>query len=137
MFYCSICWKLLYLKINKLLISFLEFFNDLILTNFIANLFFFGHIHVWYFVFWGVFFYTFISLVWKQMIGIGIKLSILFAQFYTEILLLIIHRQCDCGYCINTCTKYMYISQNWLFVNDKFTSINMYILSSWSTVFTP
>lgn len=136
MFYSSICWKLLYLKTNKLLISFLEFFNDLILINFIANLlFFFGHI--WYFVFCGVFFYTFISLVWKQMVGIGIKLSILFAQFYTEILLLIIHRQCDCGYCINTCTKYMYISQNWLFINDKFTSSNMYILSSWSTVFTP
>lgn len=135
MFYCSICWKLLYLKINKLLISFLEFFNDLILTNFIANLVFFGHI--WYFVFGVFFFYTFISLVWKHMIDIGIKRSILFAQFYTEMLLLIIHRQCDCGYCINTCTKYMYISQNWLFINDKFTSSNMYILSSWSTVFTP
>lgn len=136
MFYCSICWKLLYLKINKLLISFLEFFNDLILTNFIANLFFF--LIIYDTLFFGVFFfYTFISLVWKQMIGIGIKLSILFAQFYTEILLLIIHRQCDCGYCINTCTKYMYISQNWLFINDKFTSSNMYILSSWSTVFTP
>lgn len=135
MFYCSICWKLLYLKTNKLLISFLEFFNDLILTNFIANLFFFFG-HIWYFVFWGVFFYTFISLVWKQMIDIRIKRSILFAQFYTEILLLIIHRQCDCGYCI-TCTKYKYISQNWLFINDKFTSSNMYILSSWSTVFTP
>lgn len=135
MFYCSICWKLLYLKINKLLISFLEFFNDLILTNFIANLFFF--LVIYDTLFFGVFFfYTFISLVWKQMIGIGIKLSILFAQFYTEMLLLIIHRQCDCGYCI-TCTKYMYISQNWLFINDKFTSSNMYILSSWSTVFTP
>lgn len=136
MFYCSICWKLLYLKTNKLLISFLEFFNDLILTNFIANLFFF--LVIYDTLFFGVFFfYTFISLVWKQMIGIGIKLSILFAQFYTEMLLLIIHRQCDCGYCINTCTKYMYISQNWLFINDKFTSSNMYILSSWSTVFTP
>lgn len=135
MFYCSICWKLLYLKINKLLISFLEFFNDLILTNFIANLFF---LVIYDTLFFAVFFfYTFISLVWKQMIDIGIKRSILFAQFYTEILLLIIHRQCDCGYCINTCTKYMYISQNWLFINDKFTSSNMYILSSWSTVFTP
>lgn len=136
MFYCSICWKLLYLKTNKLLISFLEFFNDLILTNFIANLFFF--LVIYDTLFFGVFFfYTFISLVWKQMIDIRIKRSILFAQFYTEILLLIIHRQCDCGYCINTCTKYMYISQNWLFINDKFTSSNMYILSSWSTVFTP
>lgn len=135
MFYCSICWKLLYLKTNKLLISFLEFFNDLILTNFIANLFFF--LVIYDTLFFGVFFfYTFISLVWKQMIDIRIKRSILFAQFYTEILLLIIHRQCDCGYCI-TCTKYMYISQNWLFINDKFTSSNMYILSSWSTVFTP
>lgn len=135
MFYCSICWKLLYLKTNKLLISFLEFFNDLILINFIANLLFFLVIYdtLFFAVF---FFYTFISSVWKQMIGIGIKRSILFAQFYTEILLLIIHRQCDCGYCI-TCTKYMYISQNWLFINDKFTSSNMYILSSWSTVFTP
>lgn len=130
-----ICWKLFYLKTNKLLISFLEFFNDLILTNFIANLFFFLVIYdtLFFAVF---FFYTFISLVWKQMIDIRIKRSILFAQFYTEILLLIIHRQCDCGYCI-TCTKYMYISQNWLFINDKFTSSNMYILSSWSTVFTP
>lgn len=136
MFYCSICWKLLYLKINKLLISFLEFFNDLILTNFIANLFFFWSYMILCFL-GCFFFYTFISLVWKQMIGIGIKRSILFAQFYTEMLLLIIHRQCDCGYCINTCTKYMYISQNWLFINDKFTSSNMYILSSWSTVFTP
>lgn len=135
MFYCSICWKLLYLKTNKLLISFLEFFNDLILTNFIANLFFFWSYMILCFL-RCFFFYTFISLVWKQMIGIGIKLSILFAQFYTEMLLLIIHRQCDCGYCI-TCTKYMYISQNWLFINDKFTSSNMYILSSWSTVFTP
>lgn len=136
MFYCSICWKLLYLKTNKLLISFLEFFNDLILTNFIANLFFF--LVIYDTLFFGVFFfYTFISLVWKQMIDIRIKRSILFAQFYTEILLLIIHRQCDCGYCINTCTKYMYISQNWLFINDKFTSSNMYIFSSWSTVFTP
>lgn len=134
MFYSSICWKLLYLKTNKLLISFLEFFNDLILTNFIANLFF---LVIYDTLFFAVFFfYTFISLVWKQMIGIGIKRSILFAQFYTEMLLLIIHRQCDCGYCI-TCTKYMYISQNWLFINDKFTSSNMYILSSWSTVFTP
>lgn len=135
MFYCSICWKLLYLKTNKLLISFLEFFNDLILTNFIANLFF---LVIYDTLFFAVFFfYTFISLVWKQMIDIRIKRSILFAQFYTEILLLIFHRQCDCGYCINTCTKYMYISQNWLFINDKFTSSNMYILSSWSTVFTP
>lgn len=131
-----ICWKLFYLKTNKLLISFLEFFNDLILTNFIANLFFF--LVIYDTLFFGVFFffYTFISLVWKQMIDIRIKRSILFAQFYTEMLLLIIHRQCDCGYCI-TCTKYMYISQNWLFINDKFTSSNMYILSSWSTVFTP
>lgn len=136
MFYCSICWKLLYLKINKLLISFLEFFNDLILTNFIANLFSFWSYMILCFL-RCFFFYTFISLVWKQMIDIRIKRSILFAQFYTEILLLIIHRQCDRGYCINTCTKYMYISQNWLFINDKFTSSNMYILSSWSTVFTP
>lgn len=86
--------------------------------------------------FLGCFFFLHVHFISMKANDFGKKRSTLFAQFYTEILLLIIHRQCDCGYCI-TCTKYMYISQNWLFINDKFTSSNMYILSSWSTVFTP